>query len=289
MSTISHILFPIDFSERCKAVEPFVQATARRFHAKLTLLHAVPYPLTRSGGFEAPPYPVLTDITPALEDARSRLAALFDSPEFVQVDRVVEQGDPSVLITTFAKENGVDLIMMPTHGYGGFRALLLGSVTAKVLHDAKCAVWTAAHLERGDIGSHVDCRNILCAVDLAPENVDTIRHAASLANDYGAQLRLVHAIPSSEARPQKYLDSEFRQHLFQASRDEIATMQQKVGTDVEMLLEGGDVSKAVRAAALQQNSDLLVIGRGRIHETFGRLRTNAYAIIRDSPCPVLSM
>jgi nucleotide-binding universal stress UspA family protein len=129
----------------------------------------------------------------------------------------------------------------------------------------------------------------LCAVDLAPENVDTIRHAASLANDYGAQLRLVHAIPSSEARPQKYLDSEFRQHLFQASRDEIATMQQKVGTDVEMLLEGGDVSKAVRAVALQQNSDLLVIGRGRIHETFGRLRTNAYAIIRDSPCPVLSM
>jgi nucleotide-binding universal stress UspA family protein len=289
MPTINHILFPVDFSERSKAVEPFVRATALRFNAKLTILHSIPYPLTRSGGFEAPPYPVLTDMTPAIEDARSRLAGLFNTPEYSHVERIVEQGEPSTLITTIAKTSGVDLIMMATHGYGGFRALLLGSVTAKVLHDANCAVWTAAHLERGDVTVHVDCRNILCAIDLSTDGVSVIRHAASLAKDYGARLQLVHAVPASEARPQKYLDSEFRQSLLQESREEIARMQKEAGTDVDVSVEGGDVSKVVRAAALQQNCDLIVIGRGRIHETFGRLRTNAYAIIRDSPCPVVSI
>ena len=31
-----------------------------------------------------------------------------------------------------------------------------------------------------------------------------------------------------------------------------------------------------------------MIGHGKVHETLGRLRTNAYTIIRDAPCPVLS-
>jgi hypothetical protein len=55
------------------------------------------------------------------------------------------EGDPASIITEYAARNRVDLIMMPTHGYGTFRSLLLGSVTAKVLHDAECPVWTGVH------------------------------------------------------------------------------------------------------------------------------------------------
>ena len=49
------------------------------------------------------------------------------------------------------------------------------------------------------------------------------------------------------------------------------------------------VSSVVRASALEHRADLIVIGRGKMRETLGRLRTNACAIIRDSPCPVLSV
>ena len=45
-------------------------------------------------------------------------------------------GEPAREIVDFAAANQVDLVMMPTHGYGPFRQLLLGSVAAKVLHDA---------------------------------------------------------------------------------------------------------------------------------------------------------
>jgi hypothetical protein len=42
-------------------------------------------------------------------------------------------------------------------------------------------------------------------------------------------------------------------------------------------------------ALLQHEVDLAVIGRGALQGTLGRLRTHAYGIIRQSPCPVLSM
>ena len=54
-------------------------------------------------------------------------------------------------------------------------------------------------------------------------------------------------------------------------------------------MEMGPVSKVVHAASVHHQADLVVIGRGKIHAALGRLRTNAYTIIRDAPCPVLSL
>ena len=48
--------------------------------------------------------------------------------------------NPPIRIVSYAREHTIDLIMMPTHGYGPFRSLLIGSVTAKVLHDIELPV-----------------------------------------------------------------------------------------------------------------------------------------------------
>ena len=63
-----------------------------------------------------------------------------------------------------------DLIMMPTHGYGPFRRFLLGSVTAKILHDATCPVWTSTHLETSVGTGKVGIRKVLGAVDFGPRS-----------------------------------------------------------------------------------------------------------------------
>jgi nucleotide-binding universal stress UspA family protein len=283
-----HILFPVDFSDRCDAVRPLVKSVAQRFRSKLTLMHVIQTPVGWYDGIEAP-YPIMFDVPSMLEEGRRQLEAFLEAPTPAGITKVVEQGDPATQITAYAKQNDVDLIMMPTHGYGKFRSLLLGSVTAKVLHDARCAVWTAAHTEAEELAGGLDCRSMMCAVDLTPESVHLIRYAADLAHEYRAKLRLVHAVSVTEARPQKYLDTEFNQFLFQAAREEIAKLQEEARTNLELCLDGGSVSTVVRAAALHHNADLVVIGRGKLQEILGRLRTNAYAIIRDSSCPVLSV
>ena len=157
-----------------------------------------------------------------------------------------------------------------------------------VLHDAKCAVWTDASTKGAWPESKLKVESILCAVDFAGE-CRTIHYALDLACEYKAKLRLVHAVSATESLPDRYLDTDFRQFLFQVNREEMAKLQLEAETNLEVCMEGGSVSSVVCAAARHHNADLLVIGRGRLYDASGRLRTNAYAIIRDSPCPVISV
>jgi nucleotide-binding universal stress UspA family protein len=179
--------------------------------------------------------------------------------------------------------------MMPTHGFGPFRRFLIGSITAKVLHDAHCPVWTGVHLEDAPPPDEIAFDKFICAVDFDRETgVRTLRAAAGLARQTGANVVVVHAIPALETRPEKYLDTPFQTFLHSTAEDEIAAMQQTAGTQFPVCIHGGPVAKVVREAALNHNADLVMVGR-RQHDLLGRLRTHGYAIVRESPCPVISL
>ena len=66
-------------------------------------------------------------------------------------------------------------------------------------------------------------------------------------------------------------------------------MQSLVHAEADVVIEAGEPAKAICAAAARVQADALVIGRGSAAGLFGRLRTNAYAIIRQAPCPVVSV
>jgi len=288
MLTIKHILFPIDFSERCCGAAPFVQAMARRFGAKITLLSALP-PVWQSGIADAGAV-IPLDMDELKSDIQTRLRGAFlQEFEGIPVQRIVEIGDPSDVITRFAHTEGTDLIMMPTHGYGPFRSLLVGSITAKVLHDAECPVWTATHVQEQPAIHHVVSRNLLCAVDGTPKSAPLIQWAAEYAKVAGATLRLVHAVSGVVAWPDRQLDQEFQETLRKEAREAIERLQRSIGVAAPLCVAVGEVAGVVRAEAERHDSDLILIGRGILHETMGRLRTHSYGIIRQAPCPVLSV
>jgi nucleotide-binding universal stress UspA family protein len=287
MLALKNILFPIDFSERSCGAAPFVQAMASRFGSKVTLLNVM-YPFWQTGMNDAATIPV--DVGELKLDLEARLNGAF-LREFagIPVQRIVEVGEPAEAITSFARSQGTDLIMMPTHGYGPFRSLLLGSVTAKILHDAECPVWTATHMEEPPARDHLACRNVLCAIDATPKSVPLMEWAARFAKDTGATLRLVHAVSGVEGWPERQLDGEFEENLRNQAREHIEHLQQSVGITAPLCVAVGDVAGAVREEARRHSADLIVIGRGLLHERLGRLRTHSYGIIRHSPCPVLSV
>jgi len=287
MLAIKHILFPIDFSQRCCQAAPVVHALASRFGAKITLLSAIP-PIWQLGIGDGAGIPV--DMEELRRDLETRLNGTFVR-EFkgLTVQRIAEVGDPSEVITRFAHAEGVDLIMMPTHGYGPFRTLLLGSVTAKVLHDAECPVWTATHMEEKPSLRNKSDGNVLCAVDSTPQSVPLMQWAAEYAKFTGATLRLVHAVSGVVGWPERQLDQEFQEALRKDVRDPIEGLQRSVGVTAPLCVEVGEVADVVRAEAERHDSELILIGRGILHETMGRLRTHSYSIIRHAPCPVLSV
>lgn len=289
MLNFQRILFPVDLSKQCQEAAPFVKAAAARFGAEVTLLHVMEIPAYWYGTMGAESFAAVVDL-PSLMASRKQQFDEFLKNDFgsVKVERVMEQGDPAWTIADYAKSRHADLVMMPTHGHGPFRSLLLGSVTAKVLHDVKCPVWTGAHAEKQ--ASHPDeIRSMLCALELSDESGPLLKWAAELAARYGATLRLVHAVAGGDIPAEQYFDTELDGFLMKMAGEEIAKLQASAGTDFEVCLAKGDVAGVMRETALTHNADLIVIGRGLAQRVLGRFRTQAYAIIREAPCPVISV
>lgn len=64
------------------------------------------------------------------------------SAEGIRVEAEVTEGDnPSQAIVDFTEKNGVELIIMATHGYTGVKKMLMGSVALRVLHESHVPVF----------------------------------------------------------------------------------------------------------------------------------------------------
>lgn len=291
MQPVARILAPVDFSERSPAAARYAVLLARHFQAELTLLHVIAPPEYAIGSPELSGV-LLGDWTSVRLSEASRALDNFltDELQGLKVHRVVIQGDPAHGITTFAHNEQMNLVVLPTHGYGPFRRFILGSTTAKVLHDADCPLLTGVHLEEATIGDPEPFRRILCAIDLGDHTQATLEWACFLKSQFGAALSVVHVVPLVDAGRTQFFDPDWRVVLIERAKEEVNRALKQAGIhDSETILETGDVARAVDSVASALKADLLIIGRGTDAGIFGRLRANSYAIIRESPCPVLSV
>ena len=144
MLPLQRILCPTDFSEPAGQALKAAIELAQHFSAVLLLVHVVPpVPV---------PYQPLVSPTPVF-DVSSYLQELTDAskttlqnyadshvPQEVQTTLEVAAGDPAYEILKLAQELEADLIVIATHGYGGWRRFLFGSVAEKVVRQAACPV-----------------------------------------------------------------------------------------------------------------------------------------------------
>lgn len=286
---LGHIVVPVDFSEKSDCAARYAQAMHDRFASRLTLVHVLPPPHYEFGAMEVGGS-VLEDLfrnraEQARRDLDEFLAADLD-PAFVE--RVIIEGDPARAIVETAHERGAGLIVMPTHGYGTFRRFILGSVTAKVLHDADCPVWTGVHLEATNACS-VRFARVAAAIDLGAQSERTLMWARRFAESAGAELAVIHATPNLEGRAGEYFDPDWRRHVESTVREEASALMARLGFEAPLIIDSGDTAETVCGMAQDWRADVLVIGRGSAAGVFGRLRANAYSIIRQAQCPVVSV
>jgi nucleotide-binding universal stress UspA family protein len=291
MPTLSKILAPVVFSAQCEDAARHAAALACRFGSELVLLHVYIPPWAAIASPEGYATPPQYDVENTLTRIREQLDSFVcEELRGLRVRKEVCDGDPAVAIVEFAKTEKCHLIVMPTHGYGPFRRFLLGSVTAKVLHDACCPVLTGPHLEHPPAVASPSFSKILCAVDLGPHSRALIEWAGWIAAQFGSDLTFVHVLPSAQTHLDGiYFDPQWRNDMSLGARNRFDAIQAETGTNYEIRIEAGDVPDTVRETAESVGANLLVIGRGHTRRLLGRLRANAYAILRESPCPVLTI
>lgn len=146
MMKIEKILVPVDGSDNSKKALEFGADLARRYHAKLHLLHVV-QPLVADDVFAlgAVAVPVNASLEELEEAGKKVLEAAGDVAAEVGLEGVVSElchGDPGREIVRYAEEQGVDTIVMGTRGLGNFAGLMVGSVSHKVNHHAPCTCIT---------------------------------------------------------------------------------------------------------------------------------------------------
>jgi nucleotide-binding universal stress UspA family protein len=284
---ITNILFPVDFSSACVGMGAYVKRAAMLFGARVTLLHVFD-PASHSGLEQSVRAPA--EIAADHEEIARRKLERFLAKEFpnAEVARVVVAGDPAREIARVAR-SGFDLVLMPTHA-GMFRRMLLGSTTAKVLNDAGCPVMTSHHAET-IAPRPLEHREWLCALGLGEESERVLRFAHQVSSGIRGNLKIIHAIQATD--PKLPIQLDLQDQLQKKEREEawerIEALQKKVGTQAVVRIGVGPVKETLVELARQSDADALMIGRSSRPGTYERLRDLTYAIVRDSPFPVVSI
>jgi nucleotide-binding universal stress UspA family protein len=139
-----------------------------RLGAKLTLLHVLENFPTGSSPLDH----LHTEDNAELEKHQEKAYAALSDFQSQHVPGTSSQlcvliGDPAKCIVVYGGQSRGRVIVMPTRGLGPFRKMLLGSVMAKLPHDAQCPVLTGPHLENAlNTDQWLQLRRIMCAVAL---------------------------------------------------------------------------------------------------------------------------
>ena len=275
---VSHILVPVEFTDRCIGAADFAAHLAARFKAKVTLFR-VELP-------EGDPIWIAEHVS----RAEKQLAGfLGHSSNGTAVERIVRvDSDVADAVVRLAADIGADLIAMPTHGYGGLRRRLIGSVTAQVLRDASCPVWTSAHLVSALAAEWLDPKDIVCAVDRHPAAITVLRWASQMAADLGARLHVVRALRVHAIHGSTDDTQELDLRVIPYAQADLEEFLDERGIHGDVLVEPGNILDVLPSAVERLRAGLLVIGKGSWRAA-GELGPHTYQIIREVPCPVVSV
>lgn len=136
---LGKILVPCDFSDFSRAAVPVAADLCRKFGATLALEHVVDtwldYP-------EFAPQIEMNNSQHLAEVAQESLARLASEQESVETIATVRTGVPHRLLADTIEKEGIDLVVMATHGRSGLAHVLLGSLTERLVRMSTCPLLT---------------------------------------------------------------------------------------------------------------------------------------------------
>jgi nucleotide-binding universal stress UspA family protein len=295
--SLRKILYATDLSSCSRQAFAPAASFARRCDAELHVFHAVVL-------FGQGPHEPMFD-APAPDEAyaaaaaaaETRLAALARSSCAEGARLVIVQRkalEPAAAILEYAREAGVDLLVMGTHGRSGPGRLLLGSVAEEVMRRAPCPVLVMRQLEDGKNRSVRLVRHIVVPVDFSLPAQDALLAAGDVALRYGARLTLLHVVEEPEwaaaypdwravpPTPHEKVTARVQHKL----RGAAAALPPGVHCEIE--LRGGDPATEIVAFAERTGADLVVMASrgltGIERLVFG---STAEAVIRAVDAPVM--
>ena len=292
MVTIKRILCPVDFSDFSRDALQYAQVFARWYGAKITVLHTYAEQNLLVIAVTMPP-PINLD---ALQQHLDKFTT-FVGVTGVPVETLLQKGNPVSQILDVAASLPADLIVMGTHGRGGFDRLTLGSVAEKVLRKVPCPILTVMVPPDPEARAGAELfGRILCAVDFSDMSLTALRYAVSIAMEARAKLSLVHVIEGPPDPERDMPADEMPEYLKKMEQDAQARLRTLVPAETRELCQVKEVVRFGKSyvkilhIAQEQRADLIVMGAhsANLIDTvlFGSTTNH---VVRKAGCPVLTL
>ncbi len=282
------ILCPIDLTPESDESLRYGIALAKAYDAKLFVINC-----TDSYAVSG-----LTDranIVRVLDTSVRKYLRHADSADFSWEPLLVD-GDPKEAITEQAAERRIDLIVMRSRRRP-YAAALLGSTAETVCRTAPCPVMVTHPREQSWAGittNEIGLQRVLVAYDSSSDSELALSYGLSLAQEYQAELHLLHVLPPRTARPDGPEMALMPRGAEVGFRDAASRLRSAVPPEtrlwceVKQAVREGHPYREVLAYSDEQSIDLICMGASGVgfgmRALFG---SNADRVLRQAPCPVL--
>ncbi len=296
MLQINRILCPVDLSDSSRHAITHAVMMAKWYKARITALHVCNPVVVPSTDFVVAGTPSVALLTEAeVEDVNAQILRWFGSVEPVQIDVVIDNGNVANRVLDRALSLPADLIVMGTHGAGGFEHLVLGSVAEKVLRKATCPVMTVPPQSRTT--SKVPFKRLLCPVDFSESSLSALQFGFSIAQESDAELTILHVfewLPGDEALTNRPINvPEYRRQLEHDFDEKLHALVPDSVRDwcrPRTRTAHGKAYREILAAATEENVDLIVMGvQGRNALDLMLFGSTTNQVVRRATCPVLTL
>jgi nucleotide-binding universal stress UspA family protein len=296
MIQFKKILVPTDFSEPSKKAMTYGLTLSVQFNARVIVAHIVPESSALTYAFPTETFDIEREQD---QKARREIAGLVP-PEYANqfdVQTVVKVGNIEKALLDLVNDEGVDLVVMGTHGRNYLGRWFLGSVTERMLRKIHVPILTVSHV---DTDEHkialVAIKRVLYATDLDEASQSGLKYAIELARAAGAQLTVTHVVdhldrmlgPALVARLQgerAKLVQELKERVINLVAEE---KNPSVAIDT-LVVEGKPFEKLLEIASDRQ-VDIIVINlqsKTMLERAF--LGSTAERVVRLAPVPVFSI
>lgn len=303
MTTFTQVLCPIDFSDASARALTYATAIATWYRAELTVLHvaAAFSDSLAVGEPPGPPHPGSRDEVVArlrLSIEQAGATALYGRP-------LALEGHAAESIVNCAAAIKADLIVMGTHGAGGFHRLLLGSVTEKVVRTATCPLLTVPPAVAATTPRPILFKRILCPIDYSPSALKALDYALELGRLAGGRVTVLNVLEYMD--PEATLEPSVFDPCRQATVESRRRRQQfidRAGERLHAQLDGESrtwceidevvaINRAYKEILLRASAsavDLIVMGaQGSSGIDLMLYGSNTQQVVRAAACPVLTI
>lgn len=289
---INKVLVPVDFSPASTLAVNHGVALARKFRAKLSLLHVVETPTALLYTF---PSGVEKVERQRAEQAEKMLPILVgpEDQDDLDVKFLVKIGDVQEMIENAVHDENAGVVVMGTHGRSLFGRLLIGSITQGLLRRLGVPILTVCHVSRP-----LEFRRILFGTDLGSGSDIAFDFALQLAKTADSALVVAHTIDKRPAvtyetpEVKAVFDDEHEQAVRHA-RNRFAEFEAKASAQevqIECVLGQGDAAASLVRIADEVVADLMILAlRERSVVSRTLLGTVAEPVIRNAHVPVFSV